>query len=61
MTRIETARVNEVIGFNVGAIKDAASRLSANGDLQQLEADLLELENKIAELKDSMAGLPYKK
>jgi hypothetical protein len=61
MTRIETARVNEVIGFNVGAIKDAASRLSANGDLQQLEADLLDLENKIAELKDSMAGLPYKK
>lgn len=61
MTRIETARVNEVIGFNVGAIKDAASRLSVNGDLQQLEADLLDLEKQIAVLKDSMAGLPYKK
>lgn len=59
MTRIETARVREVIGFNVVAIKEAAARLDVNSDLQELESDLVALEKAISELKESLAGLPY--
>lgn len=60
MTRIETARVNEVIGFKVMAIREAAARLDVNSDLLELEANLAVLEQSVAELKDSLAGLPYK-
>lgn len=60
MTRIETARVNEVIGFNIVAIKEAANKLNVNSDLQELEADLSALEKTIAEFRDSLAGLPFK-
>lgn len=60
MTRIETARVKEVIGFQVMAIREAAARLDVNSDLLELEANLAVLEQSVAELKDSLAGLPYK-
>lgn len=60
MTRIETARVKEVIGFKVMAIKEAAAKFDANLDLLELEADLAVLERSIADLKDTLAGLPYK-
>ncbi|HBG07786.1 MAG: hypothetical protein A2075_07285 [Geobacteraceae bacterium GWC2_58_44] len=59
MTRIETARVKEVIGFNITAIKDAATKLDVNSDLPELEANLSELERAVADLKTSLAGLPF--
>jgi len=61
MTRIETARVNEVIGLNIAAIQDAAHKLNENGELQGLEEDIASLEKTIADLKDSLAALPYKR
>jgi hypothetical protein len=59
MTRIETARVREVMGFNIAAIKDAAAKLDVNSDLQELEADLSALDKSIAELKDTLVSLPH--
>lgn len=61
MTRIETARVNEVVGLSIGVVQEAARKLSAGGDLQELEADIAALEKTIADLKDSLAALPYKR
>lgn len=60
MTRIETSRVREVIGFNIVAIKEAAARLDEQSELQQLESDLAALEKAVAELKDTLAGLPFR-
>ena len=60
MTRIETARVNEVIGLQIASIKEAAGRLSADSDLQELEAGISALETTIAELKYSLSGIPFK-
>lgn len=60
MTRIETARVQEVIGFHIVAIKEAATKLNVNSELQDLEANLAALEKTVADLKDCLAGLPYK-
>lgn len=59
MTRIETSRVKEVIGFNIMGIKEAAAKLNEASELQELEKDLLELEKAVAELKSTLAGLPY--
>lgn len=60
MTRIETARVNEVIGLQIGVIQEAAHKLSAGSELEVLETDISSLENAVAELKSSLAALPYK-
>jgi polyhydroxyalkanoate synthesis regulator phasin len=60
MTRIETSRVNEVIGLHIGTVQEAAHKLNAGSDLQELESDISALEKTIADLKDSMAALPYK-
>ena len=60
MTRLETARVNEVIGSRIVAIREAANKLNVDSDLQELEADLSSLEQTIAEFRDSLAGIPYK-
>ena len=61
MTRIETSRVNEVIGLQIGTIQEAASRLKESGEIEALEADISALEKTIADLKDTLAALPYKR
>ena len=61
MTRIETARVNEVIGLQIGVIREAAAKLDSAGEIEALEADISALEKTIADLKDSLAALPYKR
>jgi len=61
VTRIETARVNEVIGLHIGTIREAASKLNGDGEIEELEAEISELEKTIADLKDSLAALPYKR
>lgn len=60
MTRIETARVREVLGANIAAVKDAAEKLRADCELQELEADIDQLEKAVGRLKGSLAGLPFK-
>ena len=60
MTRIETARVKEVLGMHVSLVKEAAERLSAESDLEDLAANLAELENAVSNLRGSLTGLPFK-
>ena len=58
---IETARYNEVIGLNIGAIQEVAQKLNVNLDLEEIEAIIVELEGMIAELKGSLSGMPHKR
>jgi len=60
MTHIETARYNEVIGLQIGAIKEVVHKLNENRDLEELEAIIAELEGTIAELKGSLAAMPHR-
>jgi hypothetical protein len=61
MTRIETARVKEVLELSISAVKDAAKRLDAATELQELEAEVADLEKAVAELKSNVSGLPFKR
>ena len=61
MTRIETSRVNEVIGLHIGMVQEASRKLNASSDLEELEADIATLEQTIADLKESLAALTYKR
>ena len=58
MTHIETARVNEMLGLQIGVIRQAAARLDTN-NLELLEADLDVLEEAIKKLREMLAGLPH--
>jgi polyhydroxyalkanoate synthesis regulator phasin len=59
MTQVETARINELIGLQIGAIQEDAQRLDVNSDLQELEANVATLEKRIADLKASLVGIPH--
>lgn len=58
---IETARYNEVIGLNIGAIQEVAQKLNVNRDLEELEVIIVELEGTIADLRGSLAAMPHKR
>ena len=58
MTHIETARVNEMLGLQIGVIQDAARKLQG-ANLEQLESDMSELEHAIKELRTMVEGLPH--
>ncbi len=59
MTHIETARINEVIGTQIGIVQEEAQHLKANSNLQEIEADIAALEKAIADLKDTLAAIPH--
>lgn len=61
MTHIETSRYNEVIGLQIGAIREIAHKLNENRDLEELEDIIAELEGTIADLKGSLAAMPHKR
>jgi hypothetical protein len=61
MTHIETARYNEVIGLQIGAVQEIAHKLNENLALEELEAIIAELEGAIADLKGSLAAMPHKR
>jgi hypothetical protein len=61
MTHIETVRFNEVIGLQIGTIKETVHKLSENSDLEELEAIIAELEGMLADLKGSLAAMPHKR
>jgi hypothetical protein len=61
MTHIETARYNEVIGLQIGAIQEIVHKLNENRAIEELEAIIAELEGAIAELKGSLAAMPHKR
>jgi hypothetical protein len=58
MTHIETARVNEMLGLQIGVIRDAAGKLNSD-DLETLETDIKALEKELRKLREMMAGLPH--
>lgn len=58
MTHMETARVNEMLGLQIGIIKDFAAKLNGD-DLERLETDLAAVEEAVRELKGILAGLPH--
>ena len=60
MTHIETARVNEAIGIQIGIIQEKAQKLKASSELQSIEADIAALDTAIADLKDTLASIPHK-
>jgi DNA-binding transcriptional MerR regulator len=59
MTRIETARVHEMLGLQIGAIRDLAARLDT-GDLELLESVLAELDQEVAQLRSMLTSLPHR-
>lgn len=60
MTHIETARFNEVIGLQIGAIQEIVHKLNENSELEELEAIVAEMERMIADLKATLAAFPHK-
>ena len=60
MTHIETARVNELIGIQIGIVQQTARNLNMNRELQEIETDIGLLEQTIADLKDTLAGIAHR-
>jgi hypothetical protein len=58
MTHIETTRVNELLGLQIGVVRDFSARLDAR-DLEQLDQDITELEGAIRELREMLASIPH--
>lgn len=58
MTHIETARVNEVLGLQLGVVREFIGRLNSQ-DLEQLERDVAELEGAVRELRGLLDSLPH--
>ena len=58
---IETARYNEVIGLNIGAIQEVAQKLNVNRDLEEMEVIIAELEGATADLRESLAAMPHQR
>ncbi len=59
MTHIETARVNEVLGLQIGVVREFIGRLDSR-DLEQLEKDVSELEGAVRELRELISSLPHR-
>lgn len=58
MTHIETARVNEMLGLQIGVVREAAQQLQGD-DLERLETEISDLENAIKKLRSMIEGLPH--
>lgn len=60
MAHIETARVNEVIGLQIGAVQEFAEALNVDCALEELEATLGSLETAVADLKSTLKAIPHR-
>lgn len=59
MTHFDTARINEMLGLQIGAIRDIALKLDEN-NLEQLEKDLVAMEDSIKDIRSMVEGLPHR-
>lgn len=59
MTHIETMRLNDLIGTQIGAIQEFALALNIDKDLQEQERLVGELEAALSELKLTMGAIPH--
>ncbi|MDA8413787.1 MAG: hypothetical protein M0023_08360 [Desulfobacteraceae bacterium] len=59
MTHLETTRINDVIGLQIGAIQEFASELNVESDIEELQANLSKLEKSVAKLNSTLKALPH--
>lgn len=59
MTRLETARINEMLDMQIGLIRDLAGHLNSS-DIEHLEEEIAEMEKAMRDLKDMVEGLPHR-
>ncbi len=59
MTHMGTARIDELIGLQIGAIQQEVQLLNVDSDLKKLEAGIAALEERIAELKSTLEAIPH--
>jgi len=58
MTHLETARINEALGLQIGVVREWAKHLDA-ADIEHLEADVRELDRAVKELQGLVNALPH--
>jgi len=58
MTHFDTARINEMLGLQLGVIKDIALKLDGD-DLEQLEINLTAMEGAVKDIRSMVEGLPH--
>ncbi len=58
MTHFNNARINEMLGLQLGIIKNIALKLDGN-DIEQLESNLAEMEVAMKDIKSMVEGLPH--
>jgi hypothetical protein len=58
MTHFETARINEMLGLQIGIIRDVALKLNGD-DLERLEADMVAMERAIREMRSMIESIPH--
>jgi len=59
MSKIETARINDLLGLQIGAIQEVAQKLNVDSNFQELEANISDLEKRTADLKVSLEAIPH--
>lgn len=59
MTQIETARINDLLSLQIGAIQEVAQKLDVDSDFRELEANISALEKRTAALKVSLEAIPH--
>jgi len=59
MTVFNTSRVNEMLGIQIGVVRNAALNLKGE-DMEELEKDIGHLEETIRQLKSMVEGLPHR-
>jgi len=59
MSKIETARINDLLGLQIGAIQEVAQKLNVDSNFQELEANIFDLEKRTADLKVSLEAIPH--
>ncbi|MGB9080249.1 MAG: hypothetical protein WCD00_03040 [Desulfuromonadaceae bacterium] len=59
MTYFNTARINEMLGLQIGVIKNLALRLDGD-NLENLEINLTAMEDAIKNIRSMVEGLPHR-
>ena len=58
MAHFDTARINEMLGLQIGIIQEVARKLNAD-NVEQLERDLENMEGAIKEIRSTLEGVPH--
>jgi len=58
MTHFNTARINEMLGLQLGVIRDITLKLD-DDNMEELESNLTEMEAAIKNIRSMLEGLPH--